>query len=163
MKTIVFARHAKSDWGQGLPDRQRPLNARGLKDAPKMGRFLSAYQFAPDLILSSPANRARTTAQLVAQELGYEKELQIEEGIYESSHGSVLGIVQDLPNQVSTAMVFGHNPTTENLLSFLLQMRSGITVPTCGMACLEIHTDSWQNLSPLQTQLKWFIIPRMFK
>ena len=68
MKTIVIARHAKSDWATGLSDHDRPLNARGKLDAPRMGQALNELGFQPDLIISSSAVRARTTAEIVAKE-----------------------------------------------------------------------------------------------
>lgn len=163
MKTLVLARHAKSDWNMGLPDFDRPLNSRGQADAPRMGKLLRSYQFEPDLIVSSPANRAQTTAKLVAEQLGYQGSIQLEEGIYGSGYGSVLSIIQDLPDNSETAMLFGHNPTTENLVSYLLQMRAGIVVPTCGMICLDLNIQSWSQLNPVLIQLRWFLIPKLIK
>ena len=163
MKTIVFARHAKSDWSQSLPDRQRPLNARGLKDAPMMGRLLKAYDFSPDLILSSPATRARTTAEMVASAMDYQGPFEIHEDIYESGPGAVTGVLQELSDVFDTVMVFGHNPTTEALIAYFLQMRGGVTVPTAGMACIEVTCNQWRQLSPIFSHLKWFLIPKLVK
>ena len=163
MKTIVLARHAKSDWSIGLPDIERPLNKRGLEDAPRMGSLLQSYEFAPDLIVSSPATRARTTAELVANELDYTSEIKIEKNIYASSYGAVYSIIQDLPDDKDTVMLFGHNPTTEDLVKFLLQMRASIVVPTCGMICIDFHIGSWADVNPMMGQLRWFLIPRLIK
>ncbi len=163
MKTLVLARHAKSDWNIGLPDFDRPLNSRGEEDAPRMGKLLKSYQFQPDLVVSSPANRARTTAELVTRELGHQGSIQLEEGIYGNGHGTVLSIIQNLPDEAETVMLFGHNPTTENLVSFLLQMRAGIVVPTCGMICLDLSIAKWTQLNPALVQLRWFLIPKLIK
>lgn len=163
MKTLVLARHAKSDWSIGSPDFDRPLNSRGEEDAPRMGKLLKAYQFEPDLIVSSPANRARTTAEMVAKEIAYNSPIQFEEGIYGNGYGTVLSLIQDLADTADTVMLFGHNPTTENLVSFLLQMRAGITVPTCGMICLDLNIASWSQLNPVLVQLRWFLIPKLIK
>ena len=163
MKTIVLARHAKSDWSMGLPDIERPLNNRGLEDAPRMGRLLKAYEFTPDLIVSSPANRAHTTAKLVADEIDYTDKIQIEKNIYASSYGQVYSIIQDLPDDKDTVMLFGHNPTTEDLIKFLLQMRASIVVPTCGMACIDFRIGSWTDVNPMMGQLRWFLIPKLVK
>ncbi len=163
MKTVVFARHAKSDWSLELPDRQRPLNSRGNRDAPMMGRMLKAYGFEPDLVLSSPAVRARTTAELVQEAMGYQGEFQIHEEIYEHGAGTVASLLQDLSDDYETVMVFGHNPTTEELISYFLQMRGRVTVPTAGMACIEFPGNYWRELSPLYTHLRWFLIPKLIK
>ena len=162
MKTIVFARHAKSDWTRDLPDRKRPLNPRGLKDAPMMGRLLRAYEFQPDAILSSPAVRALTTAELVAQELEQAPAIDVREEIYDGGPGGILGLIQELPENIHSVMVFGHNPTTETLIQFCLQMRSGVTVPTGGMACIEFAGRCAQ-LNPALSSLQWFLIPKLVK
>lgn len=161
MKTLILGRHAKSDWSFDLPDLERPLNSRGRKDAPKMGKLLRKYGLSPDIILSSPALRARKTATHIAEELGYESPLQIEEAIYHEGPGAILGLVQGLPDEVDMAMVFGHNPIMENLAGYLMQSRSSIVIPTCGMLCFEFHIASWNALNPLMAQLKWFLIPRL--
>lgn len=163
MKTIVLARHAKSDWSQGLPDRERPLNNRGMGDAPKMGKLLSAYGFSPDTILSSPAVRAKTTAQLIASQLSSPPAIEIHNTIYEDGPGAVISLVQDLSDVHDSVMVFGHNPTTEQISNYLLQMRGGIIVPTCGMVCIEMSCNKWSQISPLFASLKWFLIPKLIK
>jgi len=163
MKTIVLARHAKSDWSIGMPDFDRPLNKRGLGDAPRMGNLLKSYDFQPDLVVSSPANRAQTTAKLVMEEMNLDLPLQLEENIYGHGYGQVLNLIKDFPDTADTAIVFGHNPTTEHLVAFLLQMRAGITVPTCGMVCIDLNISSWSQLNPLLAQLRWFLIPKLIK
>lgn len=163
MKTIVLARHAKSDWTQGLPDRERPLNHRGTADAPMMGKLLAAYGFQPDIVLSSPATRAKTTAQMVVQQLPSPPRIQIEDQIYHDGPGTIIGLIQDLPDEHDSVMLFGHNPTTEHIASYLLQMRGGIVVPTCGMVCIEMSCNKWKQISPLFGNLKWFLIPKLVK
>lgn len=163
MKTLVLCRHAKSDWSYDLPDIQRPLNNRGRKDAPRMGKLLKSYGLAPDLILSSPAVRARTTAEAIGKELGFSGNIRIENAIYHEGHGAILGLVQDLPDSAETVMVFGHNPILEHLAAYLLQARAGVVIPTCGIVCFEFHLSRWSALNPLMAQLKWFLIPRLIK
>ena len=164
MKTLVICRHAKSDWSQNLPDIQRPLNARGEKDAPMMGRLLKAYEFQPDLILSSPAVRARTTAEAVASELGLDSSaIRIESGMYHEGPGRVLGLVQDLPNHINTAMIFGHNPTFESVARMLLGSQADLRMPTAGMVCIQSYAASWEQISPRNCSLQWFLIPRLVK
>jgi phosphohistidine phosphatase len=161
MKTIVLGRHAKSDWSQEASDFNRPLNDRGQRDAPRMGDLLREAGFSADLIVSSPANRALSTAGIIAKKIGYPRDVKTDRRIYDEGHGTLVGIIQDFPREVDTAMVFGHNPTMEQALSYLLQTSAGITMPTCALACLEIFTDDWQKLHPRITSLKWLLIPKM--
>ena len=128
-----------------------------------MGRLLAAYGFQPDIVLSSPAVRAKTTAQAVLANLPSRPAIQIENEIYEGGPGSVVGLIQGLPDSHESVMVFGHNPTTEHIASYLLQMRGGIVVPTCGMVCIEMTVNRWSQVSPLFSNLKWFLIPKLVK
>lgn len=161
MKTFVIARHAKSDWSTGLSDHDRPLNARGKEDAPRMGRALLDIGFRADLIISSTAVRAKSTAETVAKEIGYHTTIRLEQKIYEGGHGMVTGLLQSLPDSVDTAMLFGHNPILEQLVVYLLQMRGSIVIPTSGMVCLEANVQSWAALTPGECALKWFLIPKL--
>lgn len=163
MKTIVLVRHAKSDWSTDSPDRDRPLNQRGKADAPMMGRLLAAYEFRPDFVLSSPALRARTTARLVTEAMGTPPPLLIKDEIYEEGPGKIIGLLQDLPDEHDSVMVFGHNPTTELIATYLLRMHGGITMPTAGMICIEMNCAHWNQISPLISNLKWFLIPKLVK
>lgn len=161
MKTIVIGRHAKSDWSQNLPDFDRPLNKRGKADAPRMGKLLAQYNFQPDLIVSSSANRAQTTASFIARELGYSEKIQLDRGIYDNGPGYVLSVIQELPDDKNTVMLFGHNPTQEGAVRNLLDMRAGIIMPTCALVCIDLPVSSWKYIQPGQGQLRWFLIPRM--
>lgn len=160
-KTLVIARHAKSDWALGLPDHERPLNSRGKKDAPKMGITLQKFGFETDLILSSTAMRAKATAEAVAREIGYHQPIKLKSEIYDDGHGKITSLLQELDDKISTVMLFGHNPTLELLTAYLLQMSGAIMIPTCGMVCLEIQVRKWADIQPGNFQLKWFIIPNL--
>lgn len=161
MKTIVIARHAKSDWATGLPDHDRPLNARGKADSPKMARALKALEFMPDLILSSSAVRARTTAETIAKGISYTGEVRIDPKLYETGHGMIVGMLQNLPSDVHQVMIFGHNPILENLAAYLLQMSATITIPTSGMVAIETPIREWSSLKPGDCSLLWFLIPKL--
>jgi phosphohistidine phosphatase len=161
MKTIVIARHAKSDWATGLSDHDRPLNARGKLDAPRMGQALNELGFQPDLIVSSSAVRARTTAEIVAKEINYHATIRVEPQLYEGGHGLILSLLQALSDKGSSVMVFGHNPILEQLTAFMLQMRGNVVIPTSGMVCLEANIHEWARLQPGECNLKWFLIPKL--
>ncbi len=121
MKTLTIVRHAKSSWNeQGLSDRKRPLNKRGQRDAPRMGKRIADAGIRPSLIVSSPATRAWTTAQFIAEELSYPVEfLQRENSLYLASLNDILDVIVDQDDGFNSLMVVGHNPGLTNMVNFL--------------------------------------------
>ena len=113
MKTVYLIRHAKSSWKDlSLRDIDRPLNKRGKRDAPFMGQLLKEQGVQPDALISSPANRAYTTACHFAKVFGIEKAAIIKEAaIYEAWTKDILSIIQQQPLDRHTICLFGHNPT----------------------------------------------------
>ncbi len=163
MKTLVICRHAKSDWSQALPDFDRPLNERGIKDAAALGKRLSGGEFRPDLIISSPAIRAKTTAESVAAAIGYELHaIRLEQSLYDEGPGNEMGIIQAMPELVESIMLFGHNPTQETLVRMLLNSESSVVMPTGAMAAFEVFGE-WRTIQAKKLTLKWFLIPRMVR
>ena len=146
MKTLLLVRHAKSSWGDpGLADHDRPLNERGLRDAPEMGRRLHARGIRPDVIRSSTALRARTTAFLIAEELGLAADaVVLDERLYGSSSARVLDLVAELEAGVSVAMIVAHDPGLSDLAFDL----SGTIehMPTCAVAEFSFEVDDWAQL-----------------
>lgn len=161
MKTLVLARHAKSDWTQDLPDEERPLNGRGKKDAPRMGEILRSHGFLPDLVISSHAVRARSTAEKVADALGYTSSIRIDNRIYLAGTSSLLSVIRDIPETAESAMIFGHNPDMEMMVQMLLSAKGMTPMPTCAFACLELH-GPWAETGKQPAALKWFLIPKLF-
>lgn len=161
MKTLILARHAKSDWPIGVPDIKRPLKDRGERDASFLGDLLAGQSFLPDRIISSPAKRASSTASIIASKLGYEKEIQIEEDVYYQGAEHLVKSVRKFPASWNTAMVFGHNPTMENAVRTLLGQQADFIMPTGSMACIEIYADSWKHLETDSIHLRWFLVPRL--
>ena len=155
-------RHAKSSWSSGnLSDRQRPLNRRGERDAPVMGQRLSGHGIRPSLIVASPAVRAWTTAQIVAQEIGYPKEfLQREDGIYMASLDGLLDTVVAQDNGFNSLMLVGHNPGMTALANFL---SPGITdnLPTAGIVSVQIDRDDWHLYEQPETELIAYDYPKL--
>ena len=113
MKTLYLLRHAKSSWSfDELSDQERPLNDRGRDDAPVMGQALAKRRICPDLIVSSPAVRAMSTAVLVAREMQYPHEkIAVESGIYGADVDDLLTIIKDLPDTANSVLLVGHIPT----------------------------------------------------
>src|SRR5215210_125891 len=120
MKTLLLLRHAKSSWSDPmLRDFDRPLNERGLKAAPLVGRFMRKRKIQPGLVLGSPAERARQTAALVAEAAQLTAAQRFDERIYEASAIRLLEIISQIEETVDEAMLVGHNPGLEELLMVL--------------------------------------------
>ncbi len=145
MKILTLVRHAKSSWKDtSLRDRERPLNKRGRRDAPEMGRRIREHGIRPSLIVSSPAERAWTTARLIAAEIGYPLEfLQKERSLYLASVDDILDVVAAQDEGFNSLMVVGHNPGFTDFANFLCP---GLTnnLPTAGVVSVEFDRDDWQ-------------------
>jgi phosphohistidine phosphatase len=162
MKTLVLCRHAKSDWPSGVADIDRPLKDRGIMDAHNLGSLLEAHDFQADLIVSSPGNRAHSTAKLVAQHIKYpEKEIKIDNSVYYEGANNLMNVIEELPNSADTVMIFGHNPTMEQAVRYLLKMESPFSMPTLGMVCMEGFTQDWKKFRQQYVYLRWIQIPRL--
>jgi phosphohistidine phosphatase len=144
MKTLYIIRHAKSSWDFiNLPDYERPLNNRGKRDAPMMGRRFKAREILPDCLVSSPARRARETAEAISAEIGFPDErIVYERNIYEAGIISLLQTIETFPEEVSSAFFVGHNPGMTDLAEYLSGEQIG-NLPTCGIACIEMDINSW--------------------
>ena len=145
MKTLLILRHAKSSWDQpGLRDHDRPLNPRGRRDAPRMGRFLVARDFVPDRILSSTAVRARTTAELAAAEFGRDVEIETTSELYHASPDAYVDVVEAMGGAEERLMVVGHNP---GITSLVWQLTAeGEYMPTAALAAVELDIEDWAEL-----------------
>ena len=143
MKTLFLVRHAKSSRDDpALSDKDRPLNDRGMRDAPKMGARLAKQGVKPDLILSSPAVRARTTAELIAKKLDYKvKDIALVERLYAAAPGDVLDVIRELGDKPKCVMVFGHNPELGQLATRLASKDTDM--PTCAVAEFAYDIKSW--------------------
>ena len=146
MKTLFLVRHAKSSKDDPtLADRDRPLADRGLKEAPKMGKRLAKRHVRPDLLVSSPALRALTTAHLIADELGYaRKDIVVDDRLYASSANGLLAVIHALDQKLDRVMLFGHNPEFTDLAH---RLSSGIVdMPTSAVAEFSFDTTAWSEV-----------------
>jgi phosphohistidine phosphatase len=154
MKTLTLVRHAKSSWSDtSLSDRQRPLNKRGKRDAPIMGRRILEHGIRPSLIISSPARRAWNTAKIIATQISYPIEfLQREDSLYLASLPEILDVIALQDNGFNNLMVVAHNPGMTDFANFL---SPGLThnLPTAGVVCVQIDQDDWNLLERPQTEL----------
>lgn len=146
MKTLLILRHAKSDWANSqLSDHDRPLNDRGSHDAPRMGAWLKHKKMVPELIISSTAERALTTAELVAQACDFEGELRPTRDFYLAGPPAYIETLKELPDSYERVMIVGHNPGMEELVSLLTDKDRPLT--TANVAVVELPIDSWAELT----------------
>ena len=161
MKTLTLLRHAKSSWDSPLlADSDRPLNERGERDAPVMGKRLVSARVRPSLILSSPAVRAWSTAKLVARELKYPLEfLQREKDLYLASSDRILDIVSRQDEGFNNLMIVGHNPGLTDLANYLVPGLTG-NLPTCGVVSVNIDSDTWELRQDVDKELVLYDYPK---
>ena len=164
MKTVILVRHAKSSWkDSSLKDLDRPLNKRGKRDAPFMGKKLKERQVMPDLILSSPAKRAKKTAAAVAEEIGYpKKKIRYDDKMYHSGARALLEIVRNQDDGHGTIMLFGHNPDLGDLAEMLLKRDPVYTIPTTGVYCIRLAVPSWKNVREGKGETVFFDYPKRY-
>ncbi len=146
MKNLLLIRHAKSSWEDPmLSDQERPLNKRGKKDAPAMGRLLKEKNLPADLIVCSPAKRAFKTAKLIAEEMGYpKKRIEVREEIYEQGLDALIELIGKLEDSLDRVFLIGHNPELTDLANRLTG--AGIeNVPTCGIVSIEFPLSHWKD------------------
>lgn len=161
MKQLLIIRHAKSDWGDAqLDDFDRPLNKRGHLTAPEMAARLASKKIIPELLISSPALRAITTAQYFAKALGHqEKDIVKKTAVYESSDATLLKIVNQIENSFNFVAIFGHNPGLTNLAITLADF-DVYNIPTCGMVLIEFPFDDWAMISSGTGIVKFYDYPK---
>jgi len=150
MKTLFLIRHAKSSWGDtALPDKDRPLNDRGRRDAPKIGERLAKRDVKPDLILSSPAMRALKTAEIIAKKLDYRrKDIVVDDRLYAVGADDLLDVIRKLGDKLERVMLFGHNPELTELAH---RLSSKIThMPTCAVAEFAFDAKSWSKIGKVK-------------
>ncbi|MFW1678183.1 SixA phosphatase family protein [Pontibacter sp. JAM-7] len=161
MKKLTLVRHAKSSWRhEGLRDFERPLNRRGRGDAPLMGQRLAELGTKPDLILTSHATRALTTARIFALQLGYPiEQLRLHECIYDASDQALLDLIRTTPEDIEHLCLIGHNPGLTGLAR-LLGVQSLSNIPTCGMVVFNIKAATWAELDSLGANLDCMDMPK---
>lgn len=146
MKTLLILRHGKSSWKNiYLADHDRPLKARGKRDAPRMGRLLKEEGLTPQLIVSSTAERALATAELAALACDYEDEIETTRDFYHAAPEAYIERLRQLPNQIERVMVVGHNPGMEQLVAELTGEEERF--PTAALAQVALPLDHWQKFS----------------
>ncbi|HCI72821.1 MAG: histidine phosphatase family protein [Bacteroidetes bacterium] len=167
MKQILLLRHAKSSWDHpGLDDFDRPLAKRGLKDAPRMGKFLRKIGRTPDLVISSTAQRARETSQLAVEGMKEDESIITwNSDLYYGSVRDYLKAIQSADGDVERVMIVGHNPKMEDTAGALIgpDRSSGIRMPTAALVCVNSYAASWDQVQWGGCELEWMMIPKVLK
>lgn len=161
MKNLVLIRHAKSDWTDvSISDFDRPLNKRGLLDAPDMADAVFCTGVKPGVMLSSPALRAMTTANMFADAFGFKKEkIEFHQEIYNKGAMEIIDLIGKVPSSVNTVFLFGHNPNITFLASYLTSIQFE-EVPTCGAVGIAFNIKNWNGIGNKIGKLKFFEYPK---
>lgn len=154
-------RHAKSSWDDPtLEDKDRPLNKRGNRDAPEMGRRMAEDGYKPEVVVTSPALRALTTAEKASKELGFKKkEIVKDDSIYSWDSRDVLEAIWGLDDNLSSVMMVFHNPAITDLVNEL-SGQSIENIPTSGLAVLGFNVDKWSKVQTGSGELIKFDYPK---
>ncbi|MFE2553533.1 SixA phosphatase family protein [Streptomyces sp. NPDC059355] len=165
-RRLVILRHAKSAWPDGVPDHDRPLGPRGLRDAPAAGRLLARSFGVPDLVLCSPARRTRETWDLAAAELDRMPPVRHDPRLYAADAQDLLDVVREVSPEAGTLLLVGHNPGLEDLVLLAAGAAEGDALervrtkfPTSAVAVLTLR-GPWSDLGPGAALLTDFAVPR---
>ncbi len=157
-------RHAKSDWSDGsLDDFDRPLNERGNKSAHLMGKQLKKLGIIPDLIISSPAKRAKKTAILFAENNSYQNEIDYNSDFYYGDENDIIEAVRQVDANIEKLMIVAHNPTMEILATNLNENNDYVQFKTATIAVFTVDTDNWADLQLMSCKLKMHLNPSDIK
>ena len=161
MKRLYIIRHAKSSWkDHSLYDWERPLNKRGKRNIPEMGSFLKKKNTHIDLMISSHAERALTTAIGIGEYLNYaEEKIQVTEELYHAGYREIYGVLNNIPDSIQSVAIFGHNP---GFTTFANSLTNGHidNIPTCGVCAVDLPVTSWQDVAPGIGKMDYFMYPK---
>lgn len=158
MKTLFLLRHAKSSWkDESLSDFERPLNRRGKRASEAVGRYLKTKIVVPELILCSPAVRARETIERLMKTAKWTTEVRYDQRIYGAGGLRLVEVISQIENDRKVAMLVGHNPGMEELLMLLAGISESI--PTGTVAKIALKTTKWANAADKRATLEWLVKP----
>ncbi|MEJ7618709.1 MAG: histidine phosphatase family protein [Pyrinomonadaceae bacterium] len=159
MKTLLLMRHAKSSWqDEQLSDFDRPLNHRGLSAAPFMGKFIRRTGMVPDAVVSSPARRAKQTAELVRKAGRFDAAIVYDERIYEATAPTLLEVISQIDSATEKVLMIGHNPGFEALLHYFTGEH--LSMPTACLAGIYLKIDAWPDIFQARGTLEVLIKPQ---
>jgi phosphohistidine phosphatase len=159
MKNLLLLRHAKSSWDDtSQSDFERPLNERGRRAAPVIGRFLREREVRLELVICSPAARTKETIALVLSSARFETEIRYDERIYEANVARLFEVIEGIEDDRREVMLVGHNPGFENLLERLTNQRRRMT--TGALARIILDSENWNEAPAKGGRLDWLIRPK---
>ncbi len=168
-RILYIVRHAKSSWKDAsLSDFERPLKKRGVKDAHIIGELLVSKSVQPDLIISSPANRAISTANILTKEIFSSRNQNIKEKIitdkeiYEASLSDLRDIIEQFNDSLQTVMIIGHNPSFTQLANYLTEEYFE-NIPTCGVVAVNFNISSWKMIKKYSGKLLFYEYPKKYR
>jgi len=161
VKELILIRHAKSSWSDpSLADHDRPLNKRGKRNAPLMGKRLARHYCLPDRVVASPAKRARKTARIICKQLPFpKKEIILEERLYSSDIMDLYGIVRSCDERVKRLFLVGHNFVITDFAEELTGV-SISNIPTCGIVGIRFNVLCWAQVQQSSGKLLFFDYPK---
>jgi phosphohistidine phosphatase len=164
MKTLYIIRHAKSSWEYDeLHDLERPLTDRGNADAALMANLLKKKNIIPGLVISSPALRALTTARIICDTVGFDKnKIVLHADLYFKEIPEIVAVIKERGMQHDSVFLFGHNPTFSNLAHACTKTFTDM-IPTCGIVAVQFDIESWQLMELTKGKLDFFEYPKKYR
>lgn len=160
MRELMVLRHGKSDWGADTgSDHERPINSRGVRSARAVGRWVSSVSLIPDLVVSSTAVRARTTAELAIASGDWPVKLQLEDRLYAADPMVAIDVIASTSPAVERLMVVGHQPTWSSLVGALIG-GGAVEMPTAGLSVLNVRVSRWSDIAWSSASLAMHVYPR---
>lgn len=161
MKTLLLIRHAKSSWNDvTLPDFERPLNERGKHDAPLMAKKVKDKKIEIDAFVSSPAKRAKKTAEIFMDEFDAKmKKLILIPSLYEATVEKFYDAVENLKDKNETVALFAHNPGITDFINSL-ECTPVYDMPTCAVYAIKIKTKTWKEFREAKKEFLFFEYPK---
>ena len=162
MKTLFLVRHAKSSWDNlTLSDFERPLNDRGKNDAPLMAKRLRKRGIQIDAFISSPAKRAKKTAEFFIKEFNRDKdELIFISSLYDASVSDFNASIKTIDDKYNSAALFSHNPGITQFANELVSGADIDNMPTCSVFAVTADTDKWKDFAKTKKQFLFFDYPK---
>lgn len=162
VKTLLVIRHAKSSWDIGtLTDFERPLNDRGKKDAPLMAAKLNDRNINVDVFVSSPAKRAKKTAELFCTTCHKPIEsIQLISKLYHAGEAVFFEVVSALDNSANTVAIFSHNPGITEFVNLLTDKMPIDNMPTCSIFAVKVFTNNWGDFRKASKEFLFFDYPK---
>ena len=160
MGLLMIMRHGKSDWSAGsMTDHERPLNARGVAAATRMGEVLTQAGLVPDRVIASSATRTTSTAQLAARAGGWGAQVETTDRLYGATPDEVIRVIKAVPDSVGRLLIVGHEPTSSGLIGELTGAM--VQVKTATVAALAV-ADAWDEVDQWRAEIVTVLQPRHF-